>query len=163
MTNAIRVLALLVLGATAAPAQDHSTMQHPMAVPIGTVNGERVPDVVAYRLYFTHVSQLSGNLQTSRLKKVGLSSEDSAILTNSLAGFKDKYLNLTEAFNAEAAVANLNGKLPNFTAYHAAIAKLVDETTQNLFASLSSAGVGKFTGYVKSEKINMHISESEAQ
>jgi hypothetical protein len=38
-----------------------------------------------------------------------------------------------------------------------------DETTQNLFVSLSSAGVGKFTGYVKSEKINMHISESEAQ
>jgi hypothetical protein len=119
--------------------------------------------VVAYRLYFTHVSQLPENLQTSQLKRVGLSNKDSAILTNSLAGFKDKYLNLTEAFNAEATAANLNGKLPNFTAFHTAIAKLVDETTQNLFVSLSSAGVGKFIGYVKSEKINMHISESEAQ
>ncbi|HEY6386181.1 MAG TPA: hypothetical protein VIX91_10905 [Candidatus Acidoferrum sp.] len=162
MTSAIRVLALLVLSATVALAQDHATM-HPTTVPIGTVNGERVPDAVAYRLYFIHVSQLPGNLQTAQLKKVMLSSEDSVILTNSLAGFKDKYLNLVEAFNAEAAVAELNGKLPNFTAHHTAIAKLVDETTQNLFASLSSAGVGKFTGYVKSEKINMRISESEAQ
>lgn len=156
MTNAIRVLALLVLGAT---AQDHSN--HPIAV--GTVNGERVPDAVAYRLYFTHVSQLPTQLQTAQVKKVAMSAEDSAILTIALAGFKDKYLSLTEAFNIEATIAESSGKLPNFAAYHTAIRKLVDDTTQNLFASLSSTGVGKFTGYVKSERINMRISESEAQ
>jgi hypothetical protein len=134
-----------------------------MTVPAGTVNGDRVPDVVAYRLYFTHVSQLPADLQAHQVKKINLSEGDSTILAASLARFEDKYLDLTEAFNAEATVANLNGKLPNFAAYHVAVSELVDETTRELFASLTSAGVGKFVNFVKSEKVNMHISESEAQ
>ena len=46
--------------------------------------------------------------------------------------------------------------------YHNSVARLVDETEHNLFASLSPSGVGKFVSRVKSEKANMTISESEA-
>jgi hypothetical protein len=154
---AVWVLALLVVGVTAVSAQQH---QHPMSV--GAVTGDRVPDTVAYRLYFTHVSQLPENLQIDQVKQVGLTSPDSAILTKSLVEFGEKYLALATAYNAEATVAEANGRLPNVAAYHTAVAKLVDGTVNKLFATMSTTGVGTFVSRVKSEKSNMHISESEA-
>jgi hypothetical protein len=153
----ITALALLVVGTTAVSAQQH---QH--AIPAGSVSGDRIPDVVAYRLYFAHLSQLPQNLQADQVKQVRLSAADSATLTKSLGEFGEKYLSLTDAYNAEATVAEHNGKQPNIAAYHTAIAKLVDETVNSLFASLSTTGVGAFVEHVKSEKVNMHISESEA-
>ena len=154
---AVWVLALLVVGVTAVSAQQH---QHPMSV--GAVTGDRVPDTVAYRLYFTHISQLPENLQADQVKQVGLPDTDSVILAKSFVEFGVKYLALTEAYNAEATVAEANGRLPNVAAYHAAVAKLVDGTVNGLFKTLSTTGVGIFVSHVKSEKSNMHISESEA-
>jgi hypothetical protein len=160
MNKALQALALIVLGATAVSAQNehaHAT------IPIGMVSGDRVPDVVAYRLYFTHLSQLPEKPQADQVKQVGLSAADAVILTNSLTEFGKKYLTLTESYNAEATVAESRGKFPDIAAYHAALAKLVDEAASKLFAALSPAGVGKFVGKIKSEKSSMSISESEAR
>jgi len=162
MKQLFLAFALLFSAHLARSAQNHQQMQDGATIPVGAVSGDRIPDMVAYRLYFTHLSQLPEKLQAEQVRYVGLSAADAAILTKSLDEFGGKYLALTEAYNAEATVANTNGRLPNISAYHSAVAKLVDETTRGLFASLSSPGVGKFVTKVKSEKANMVISESEA-
>jgi hypothetical protein len=161
MNKMFTVLTLLALGATAIQARQQNV--HASApMPVGGVIGERIPDSVAYRVYFIHVSQLD-EAQAAQIARVSLSAEDATLLVAALDSFREKYTALSDAYNSEAIIAERNRKLPDFLAFHRAVNRLSAETSTKLLTGLSSYGVERFITFLRSEKQQMTVSESEVQ
>ena len=148
------------------PGMDHSA---PSAVIDGNEHPEQIPDIVAYRLYFTSVGEspnpTEGRKRRQRAfiaKIPGLTQDDPDALARTLEDFKVQYDAMVAAYNArvEAAVKG-STNLPDGDAFLAERDQLVQETRDRLKQVLSANGMAGLDAHVQAEKRRMRISSQK--
>lgn len=135
----------------------------------GAVHPERIPDAVAYRLYFITVSETPNPTPEARkrqlayLSGIGLNDNDLGSMTSVLERFKTRYNELVAQYNESAAAAEKEGKTPDYETFVFKRDLLVQTTRDDLHTVLSADGLASVDVFIKNEKKHMKIGIREAQ
>jgi hypothetical protein len=154
----ITALALLVVGTTAVSAQH----QHAGGIVRGIEHPERIPDAVAYRVWFDSISGMEESHREDAIRAVGMTKQDHDVLVIELGRYNTLRDALRTAYNKHQ--EQTGGKdVASILKYQADVAALVAQTRKNI-----NANTAPFTGlrlqeHIQREKAHMTISESEAQ
>lgn len=148
---------------TGAPSQQVHHQESPVID--GAVNPELIPDLTAYRLWFTSVSRgpnpsdAEVQRQSFQVNKTRMTADDQKILIGVLTTFKIQYQNLIQSFNEEATAAWSRHESPNFAAFVLQRDLLVQSTRDSLKGKLTPGGSMLLDAHIQSEKRHMHMSD----
>lgn len=145
----------LVLGLTGAKAQSQDMSGMNMTPPdVSTMNnGDSVPDIHAYLLWFNHVTT-DGNAQARQdlLDAPGLSAADTQALSDILTSFKSQHDSLIASYNQSVSAGGTGNPEDLFVN----VLKLVTQTRLSIKQSLTHEGVTVLHTFIKNEKKNMY-------
>jgi hypothetical protein len=121
----------------------------------GSVTPNKIPDTVAYRLFFIALSNPSP-VQQEQINSIGLGSSDANALTTLLTVFHSKYQAISDQFNSD--VEQGSADLASFLIQRS---KLVRDTRRAVAGQLSPVGAKLVDAFVQVEKGKMKTTETQ--
>jgi hypothetical protein len=151
----IGVLALIVLGVTLATAQTNTVM-----TPSNLIDGSKTPDQIPITVILRFwLNSYTYNGTIKSVAFIGLYPADSAALTKAMANYQSQYSALVAPYQAAVLADVTNGtSTADRAGFWDNINSLVANTWAGLQATLSSAGLSKFTTYLNNEKSGLMLS-----
>ena len=159
----LSTLTLFTLRTASPRAHIHPVTQEGTPMIDGAVHPELIPDLLAYRLYFSSISVSGDALQADRIRQqsqlsqTGLRNDDQEIIRSVVADFRSSY---------EAAITQYNQKASSVSGFNQAseiadllknLDDLVQSTRKSLTARLTPQGVAQLHAIVMAEKKNMQM------
>lgn len=166
-------LALSVSSVSAQQSVDTMPSMSGMVSTIHTVDGsqnpELIPDAVAYRLFFTAMSEAPNASSDRRARQrafiapIGMSTLDQQAAISILANFKVQFAAMVAQFNAAEEAAQTLGTPSSGAAFLAQRDAMVQDTRNRLKSVLSADGMSKLDAKVQDEKKKMKIQGGQGQ
>lgn len=164
------MLSVPIVFAAVCSAQNEQAVHNHVSAPMidGAVHPDQIPDVVAYRLVLLGLSTPPNptDIQTkhhlARIREIGLSSDDGAVLDSALARFNLDYHDMIAAYNENATALNARGQRADINSFLLKRDQFIRSTHDQLKSVLSAEGWGRLDAYVQSNKRHMKISVAEA-
>lgn len=157
------LVAMLMLGGRGvnAQAQDEAHAKQPRVVN-GREHPELIPDALAYRMVFIHLSQFAGDPEKERvwLRAPGLSEDDTEVLLRIMTAFKKEFDAIVKAYNDAVEEASRRKEPPDpsdIETFKSKRKELVAETRKEIAEGLKREGVVQFREYVATQKHTMTV------